>query len=137
MASIPSYQLDANILVRFLRNDHKDFSPRAAAFIQQANDGKITLHLSAVTVAEIFYVLKAAYKVPRRTAAQTLASVLNTPAFQLAEPLRVLDALARVQAANVDFGDAYIAAAAVENGIDVASFDSDLDKFPDLKRLEP
>jgi predicted nucleic acid-binding protein len=137
MPDIPAYQLDANVLLRFLRNDHKDFSPRAAKFIQQANDGKFTLHVSAITVAEVFYTLKVSYKVQRRVAAQTLASVLNTPAFTLSEPQRILDALGRVQSANVDFGDAYVASAAAEAGIDVASFDTDLDKFSDVKRHEP
>ena len=95
--SVPAYQLDANVLLRFLRNDHKNFSPRAADFIQHANNGKIILHVTAVSVSEVFYNLKFSYKVSRRTAAQTLASVLNTPAFVLAEPHRILDALARVQ----------------------------------------
>jgi predicted nucleic acid-binding protein len=136
-AQIPVYQLDANVLLRFLRNDHKDHSPRAGRFIQDANNGRMILEVSAVTVAEIFYALKAAYQVDRRTAAKTLAAVLNTPAFRLSEHLRVLDALARVQKANVDFGDAYLAATAAEAGIPVASFDHDLDRFADVTRHEP
>lgn len=35
-----------------------------------------------MTVAEIFYALKAACRVDRHTAAHTLAAVLNTPAFR-------------------------------------------------------
>jgi predicted nucleic acid-binding protein len=137
MGDIPVYQLDANVLLRFLRNDHRDHSPRAARFIQDANGGKAILEVAAVTVAEIFYALKAAYKVDRRTAAKTLAAVLNTPAFHLPERRRVLDALARVERANVDFGDAYIAATAVETGVAAASFDHDFDRFPDVQRREP
>ena len=133
----PVYQLDANVLLRFLRNDHKDHSPRAARFIQDANSGKVILDVSAVTVAEVFYALKSGYQVERRTAAHTLAAVLNTPAFRLSERLRVLDALVRVQKANVDFGDAYLAASAVEAGVPVASFDRDFDRFGDLERHEP
>ena len=134
---IPVYQLDANVLLRFLRNDHKDHSPRAARFIQEANNGKVILHVSAVTIAEVFYALKAAYQVDRRSAAQILAAVLNTPAFHLAERPRVLDALTRVQLANVDFGDAYLAATAAAAGTPVASFDRDFDRFTDIKRHEP
>lgn len=137
MPSIAAYQLDANVLLRFLRNDHPDHSPRSAKFIQRANSGQIALHVSAVTVAEIFYALKTSYKVPRRLAAQSLAQVLNTPAFILSEPARILDALARVDSANVDFVDAYVASAAVEAKIDVASFDADLDRFSDVHRHAP
>jgi predicted nucleic acid-binding protein len=134
---VPVYQLDANVLLRFLRNDHKDHSPRASRLIQDANGGKVILEVAAVTVAEIFYALKAGYKVDRRSAAKTLAAVLNTPAFRLSERVRVLDALARVERANVDFGDAYIAATAAESGRPVASFDRDLDRFADVQRHEP
>src|SRR6185312_6047237 len=96
--------IDANVLLRFLRNDHPQMSPRAAKFIDDANHGSFTLHVSAVTVAEIFYTLKASYKVQKRLAARTLTGLLNSPAFHLDEPHRILDALARVDAANVDFG---------------------------------
>lgn len=132
-----AYQLDANVLLRFLRDDHQDHSARARRFIEDANRGKFVLEVSAVTVAEIFYALKAAYRVDRRMAAETLAAVLNTPAFYLSERRRVFDALSRVQKANVDFGDAYLAACAAERGIPVASFDRDMERFEDIKRHEP
>jgi len=134
---IPAFHLDANVLLRFLRNDHADFSPRAKALIQQANDSQAVLDISAVTAAEVFYALRAAYHVRRREAASTLANVLNAPAFRLAEHKRMLDALARVQSANVDFGDAYLAATAAETATPIASFDRDLDKFADVTRHEP
>jgi predicted nucleic acid-binding protein len=137
MPGVPVYQLDANVMLRFLRDDHRDFSPRAAHFIKQANEGKAVLEVSAVTVAEVFYALKAFYGVDRRIAARTLAKLLNTPAFRLAERLRILNTLERVQSVNVDFGDAYLAAAAFETGTAVASFDRDFDKFKDIRRHQP
>ncbi len=130
------YQMDANILLRFLRDDHKEYSRKARALIARANAGEIVLEVSAVTVAEIFYALKAAYRIDRRSAANTLAEVLNTPAFRLHEPQRITDALRRVQSANVDFGDAYLAATASGTNTGVASFDSDIDRFTDITRLE-
>jgi predicted nucleic acid-binding protein len=137
VTAAPIYELDANILLRFLRNDHADHSPRAARLIREATEGKAVLRVSAVTVAEAFYALKVSYKVPRRVAAQTLASALGSRAFRLSEPARILDSLVRVIAANVDFGDAYLASTAAEAGIDVASFDRDIDRFKDIKRFEP
>jgi len=133
----PTYQLDANVLVRFLRDDHRDHSPRARRLVQRANDGKVVLEVSAVTVSETFYALKAAYGVPRRQAAQAIGALLNTPAFRLPERERVLDALVRVQSANVDFGDAHLAAISVETGQAIASFDRDFDRFADVTRHEP
>lgn len=131
------YQLDANVLLRFLRNDHPAFSPRAAKLIQFANEGKAVLEVSSVTVAEVFYALKSSYHVDRRSAAKALTGILNTPAFRLNERKRVLDALRRVEMANVDFGDAYLAATAAESDTFIMSFDRDLDRFQDVQRREP
>ncbi len=130
------YQMDANILLRFLRDDHKEYSRKARSLIARANAGECVLEVSAVTVAEMFYTLKSVYQIDRRSAANTLADVLNTPAFRLHEPQRVNDALRRVQVANVDFGDAYLAATAHYTNTGVASFDNDLGKFNDIKHLK-
>jgi predicted nucleic acid-binding protein len=137
MPSATAYQMDANILLRFLHHDHKDHSARATKLIERANNGEIVLHVSAVTVAEIFYAMKSSYNIDRRRTALILAGVLNTPAFSLAEHDRILDALARVASTNVDFGDAYIAATGADTQTAIASFDRDLDKFADVKRHEP
>ena len=128
--------MDANVLLRFLRDDHKEYSRKARALIARANAGELVLDVSAVTIAEIFYTLKSAYRVDRRSAANTLADVLNTPAFGLHEPQRITDALRRVQSANVDFGDAYLAATAAATNTGVVSFDSDLERFTDIARLK-
>ncbi|HEY2880942.1 MAG TPA: hypothetical protein VGJ15_00880, partial [Pirellulales bacterium] len=69
MAAAKRYQLDANVLLRFLRNDHPRWSPRAARLIEQANRGDVELQVLSVTVAEVFYALKTSYKVSRRLAA--------------------------------------------------------------------
>ena len=132
----PVYQMDANVLLRFLRDDHKEYSRKARALIARANAGELVLEVSAVTVAEIFYTLKSVYHIDRRSAAITLADVLNTSAFRLHESQLINDALRRVQLANVDFGDAYLAATAHSTNTGVASFDSDLGRFTDITRLK-
>ena len=49
--------LDANVVLRFLRDDDVKQSPAARRLIGEASEGKIVLALSAVTVGEIFYAL--------------------------------------------------------------------------------
>ena len=49
----------------------------------------------------------------------------------------MFDALARYEKKNVDFAKALLAAEAATLGVRPVSFDRDLDKFPDTKRLEP
>jgi len=45
--------------------------------------------------------------------------------------------LERLRGTNVGFADAFLAAGGAEENVAVASFDRDLDKFPDVKRFEP
>ena len=133
----PRYHLDANVVLRFLRNDDPSQSPASAKLFASANAGKIHLSLSTVTVAEIFYVLARAYRHTRADAASKLIPLLQSAVLTVENRRRVLDALKRVAAANVDFGDAYLAATAAEQGDKVASFDHDLQVFTDITTIVP
>ena len=128
--------VDANVLLRFLRNDDPRQSPAARRLLAAAQSGEVTLVLSAVTVAEVCYALRASYRLPR-PAAHLLADLLQAGVFELEDEPPVLDALARMARANVDFGDAYLAARAAASREPVATFDGDFAKFPDIKVLSP
>lgn len=93
--------------------------------------------LSVVTVAEIFYALRASYKLARPEVAVLLDDFVRSGAFEVEQEQRLLGALTRVRLANVDFGDAWLAATAVEAGEAVASFDEDFGKFTDLEWVRP
>ncbi len=133
----PCCHLDANVVLRFLRNDDVRQSPASAKLFARAKSGQVRLAISAVTVAEIFYVLARVYKHTRLEAAARLIPLIQSNALEAEHRKRILDALRRVTLANVDFGDAYLAATAVEQGDKVASFDTDLQFFPDLTTLVP
>ncbi|MSU51733.1 MAG: PIN domain-containing protein [Opitutus sp.] len=129
--------LDADVVLRFLRDDDVKQSPAARRLIGEANEGKVVLVLSTVTVAEIFYALRASYKLPRPEIATLLDGLVRSGVFEVEYEVRLLAALARVRTANVDFGDAWLAAAAGEAGEAVASFDEDFGKFPDVEWVRP
>ena len=131
------YHLDANVVLRFLRNDAPTQSPAAARLFARAKDGKAELAITAVTVAEIFYVLARVYKHPRHEAAALILPLCQSAVLKVEQRHRVLDALHRVAKTNVDFGDAYLAATAAEHGEQIASFDRDLQAFPDVTTVVP
>jgi len=127
-------RLDANVLLRFMRNDDPVQSPQARSLLIRAKKGELQLAISVLTVAEVFYALRASYKLPRAMAAEALLRLLQTGAIEV-EQEHLLDlALERVIAANVDFGDAMLAAEAVAAGDEVASFDKDFSRFSDVQR---
>jgi predicted nucleic acid-binding protein len=126
--------LDANVVLRFLRDDDPRQSAAARRLIAEADAGRIVLVLSTVTLAEIFYALRAAYRMPRPEIASLLDRLVGSGVFAVEHESRLHDALARVQTANVDFGDAWLAATAAENAEPVATFDEDFTAFADVKR---
>ena len=131
------YHLDANVVLRFLRNDDLKQSPAAAKLFANAKAGKLHLAISAVTVAEAFYVLARVYKHSKPDAAAKLRPLVQSDVLEVDDRSRVLDALDRVIKANVDFGDGYLAATAAKHGDSVASFDADLQIFKDLSIFVP
>ena len=71
--------LDANVILRFLRNDDPEQLAQAAAVFRRARDDEsFKLIVSAVTVLEVFYVLVRAYALPRVEAAQVPIDLFST-----------------------------------------------------------
>jgi predicted nucleic acid-binding protein len=129
--------LDANVVLRFLRNDDPAQSPAAARLFESSKSGRATLHLSAVSLAEIFYVLVKVYGMRRPEAAAKLLPLVRSDAIEVEHRHRASNTLQRIIAANVDFGDAYLAATAREAGATVASFDRDFAAFKDVTTVVP
>ena len=57
----PEIMLDTSFVVRYLTNDPPDLAARAAAVV----DSPRALAVSAVVLAEVWYVLRSGYQVPR------------------------------------------------------------------------
>jgi predicted nucleic acid-binding protein len=129
--------LDANVVLRFLRNDDPRQSPAAARLFETAKAGRTHLLLSAVTVAETFYVLVKVYGLTRTEAAGKLLPFIQSDVIEVESSSRVADALQRVARANVDFGDGYLAATAAERGDKIVSFDKDMRAFADVTTEAP
>ncbi len=133
---IPSYLVDANVIVRFLTADHATQSPTARKIFTQASQGKMSLLLSDVCLAEVAWLLKSFYKIDRSQIAQWLTLIVDSPGLKVTHKAISLDALQRYRDHNIDYIDAYHAALAHAKGIPVVSFDRDFDRFTDIKRVE-
>jgi predicted nucleic acid-binding protein len=129
--------VDTNVLVRFFTGQPADMAEAAKTLVKDAEQGKVVLEIVPVIVAETLYTLESYYGLERKTVAQTLLSFLDSPGVRLHEKARLRDALERHRDNNVHFADAYLAATAAELEIAVASFDRDLDRFKDIRRVEP
>jgi predicted nucleic acid-binding protein len=131
------YLVDTNILLRFLSGDPVRQAQAAKKLFSKAAAGEVVLDVSPVIVAETIYTLLSFYGVERKEAVEKLLMLLRQPGLRIRDAAQVFSALERLRAANVGFADAFLAAGGAAENVGVASFDRDLDKFPDVKRFEP
>ncbi len=127
------YLLDTNVLLRFLLGDHPQLSPIAADLFQDATDGNCILVLNDVAIAEAVWVLMSHYRIDRQSTADKLSKVITSAGVKCEHVTQMLDALKRLGTTNCDFFDCYLAATATHSGFQVASFDQDFRKFPDVE----
>ena len=132
-----AYLLDANILLRFLTNDHPIHGAASKKLFADAGSGKISLRIPFIAIAETIFTLQSYYEIDRADIGREILKLLTAPGVALTCPHWVLEAVEDYQARNISFGDACIAAEAKADQTPIASFDRGLDKFPGIKRHEP
>lgn len=131
------YLLDANLILRFLRDDHPEHSPKAKGLFAQAADGQCVLVIPVVVLAECVWVLTSFYKTERVDVALALSQLISTPGVETDDPALAIHALDRYARTHADYVDCYLASVAAMNDEPVASFDKDFRKFKDIRRWKP
>jgi predicted nucleic acid-binding protein len=120
----------------FLSGEPPAQAEAARKLFESAANGEASLEVPSLIVAEAYYTLVSFYQVEKKLAAEKLAMLLKQHGVKLREETVVLATLERLRTANVGFSDAYLAAAAEQEELQVASFDSDFDKLR-VARYEP
>ncbi|MDL5045821.1 PIN domain-containing protein [Oscillatoria amoena NRMC-F 0135] len=133
----PSYCLDANVVIRFLLNDHPEHSPLAKKVFDLAAIGKIKLHIPHMIIAEVVWVLGSHYKIPREALVGKLLGLIHLKGVAVPEPPAIISALEQFARVNVDFVDCYLAAVAQADELKVLSFDADFGKLPGIGAVHP
>jgi predicted nucleic acid-binding protein len=131
---------DANIFLRFLRNDHPEHSAAAKRIIEEAAAFAIILQVTEIVVADIFYTLTAPMmKIPRATAARQLAALLHQPGIYVQNRRSVFDALGVCETRDIDYGDAVliIAAQSTIQNLPILSYDKDFANVPEITSFSP
>jgi predicted nucleic-acid-binding protein len=116
------YWTDTNIILRFLTGDHREHSAAAKRIMLEANEGKHTLRVHSVVLAECCYVLEGPYYgYDRTTIGTALMTLLNSKGIKPESPV-LLHALDIYMTHNVDFEDAFLAAASHRDQVPIVSF---------------
>lgn len=129
--------VDANLFLRWLVEDDKSKADAFARLIKKTQKAGEFLWVSDLTIAELVWVLESYYRIPIQEITGHIESLLDMPVFVFENRDRLLRSMELYRAHQVDFIDCYIAAAALDRGLDaVASYDQDFDRLP-IKRIQP
>ena len=122
------YLIDTNVILRYLLDDHKRFSPRANAFFQDVAKGLKKAELTSVVIAECVYVMEKFYEIPKNEIVDKLSRILNIKGTVNPDKAEILDALIKYEVSGADIVDCILAAKSSPHRI-VVSFDKDFKKL--------
>ncbi|MCF6221731.1 MAG: type II toxin-antitoxin system VapC family toxin [Robiginitomaculum sp.] len=123
MPAPKSFSLDTNILVRYIIQDDKLQSTKAASIIENLKP-EAPAFISCIVLCEINWVLKTAYKFSKADCAEALNRIMSVAVFDIENLEACLAALQRFRAGQADFSDYLIRQIAKGKGYDtVLTFD--------------
>ena len=116
--------VDANIVLRYVLDDHAELSPKAAKILEQY---AVTLPMEAA--CEVVYVLQKVYAVERKDIQQQLSNLLNERLVDMDKPAVFLKALECYGTSTFDFVDTLLWSYHAVEQQEVFTFDEKLHKF--------
>jgi predicted nucleic acid-binding protein len=130
--------IDTNILLRHLRGDHPEHSPKATALLGRIERGELEAQLSDMVVFEAVFTLERSYKVPKVQIRDAMLALLALPGLILHGKRRYGRIFDFYVDHSLPFGDAYIAAEMEHVGAnEIYTFDREFGRIPNITRLEP
>ena len=109
--------VDTNVLVRFfIRDDERQYQ-QAVKLLQSCEDSGDPIFISNLTLVELVWVLKGAYKVIKEDMIKTVSLLLSNQQFRFADPGLISDALASYQSGRADFVDYMIGHDGLKKGV--------------------
>jgi len=119
--------VDANVILRFLLNDHPRLASKAEKVIKYYG-----IILSKEVLAEVVYVLTGVYKISRKETAEKLVLFVRSSKVFISDKNKVIDGLKIFGSSNLDFVDSLLCAYSDVNTI--ATFDKKLRKCVENKK---
>ena len=122
------YLIDTNVILRYLLDDHKRFSPKARAFMQDVAKGIKKAELPSVVVVECVYVMEKFYEIPKTEIVDKLSRILTIKGIVNPDKSKLLDALVKYENSSADIVDCMLAAKSSPQSV-IVSFDKDFKKL--------
>jgi predicted nucleic-acid-binding protein len=123
--------VDANIILRYLLDDHAELSPRATEILEQE-----TPILPIEVACEVVYVLQKVYSVDRKEIQENLCGLLDIPLVSMDKPTVLRQALEYYSRTKLDFVDTLLWAYHTVESQTIFTFDEKLKKYIQQKSIE-
>lgn len=129
--------VDTNAIVALFAGPAHALHDAALGIFREVAEGRLSLILTPVVVAELMYVALGVLGWARSDAVRRIADLLDAQGLIVEERSVLEEALGLLGERNrLDFPDAYLASRALEMDVPVVvSFDRDLDIIPGIRRL--
>lgn len=131
--------IDTNIFVYHLAGNHREFSPRCTALMEQVEAGEIDAVTSITAIDETLWVLTRAFGYPRLQAAEQVSTLIMQPEIDIDHRQAALEAIDFwITQGPLSFVDCYHLALTKELGMtQIYTFDKKMDRYPGVERIEP
>jgi len=139
-SNITNLWVDTDVIIRFLTSDDLKKQKASSSFFEKAEKGKLVLFAPTTVIADCVYVLSSPqlYNLSRSKIRDLLTTLIRIPNFKVENKQNVLKALDFYASMNLDFGDAYLTATALQSKDKIiCSYDHDFDRMIGIKRVEP
>jgi len=116
--------VDANVILRYILNDHLELSPKSKIIISENN-----IETPIEVLCEVVYVLARIYKINRKDIADTLLDFYSSTNCNLSHREAIIKAIEYYGEKNLDFVDCILAGYFEIENISVHTFDEKLEKL--------
>lgn len=121
--------LDTNVLIRFLRADHPQLSPKAKEIFLQAQAGKIKIYLDELVVAESIWLLSSFYKLSRKEIVFKFQELILQNWIVNPRKKLILKTLKTFEETKLDYVDCWVWWVNQSVGAKLQTFDKKLEKL--------
>ncbi len=133
--------VDSDVIIRFLTGDDLKKQKASAALFEHVAQGKKTLVAPDTVIADVVFVLSSPrlYRFPRPQTREILTTLLRMANFKVENKHMLIRTLDIYATTTIDFGDAFLAALAIQSRGEgfLYSYDHDFDTITGVTRREP
>ncbi|MGI5835439.1 MAG: PIN domain-containing protein [Chloroflexota bacterium] len=138
MVAVRKLHVDSNVVLRYLVNDPPGMAEKASLVFSAVADGKISLIVEEIVIAEVTWVLQSFYRHSPKDISNSLMQLLLQEGIESPRKEFLLRALLIYGETGVKFGDALLAAHVTDSGqAEIISFDEHFDRIPRVRRILP